>query len=111
MGVVQVSADDYFRDEHGNYNFIPEKIGEAHAQCRERFMEALKEPEAKTIVVNNTNVSESHWTFYEQEAKKVNIPVIFLVIENRHGNVNDKSIPDNVLDRQERAIIESLKLR
>jgi len=41
LDLVVYSADDYFYDEHGRYNFDPAKLSEAHAQCLERFTTGL----------------------------------------------------------------------
>lgn len=56
-----VSADDYFVDDEGRYNFDPSKLGAAHATCFARFLELLDYSKAvdttrhMTVIVDNTN--------------------------------------------------------
>ena len=111
IGWVSVSADSYFEDGEGNYNFIAEDIGKAHAHCRARFMEALKEHTVKGIVVANTNTKPSDFDFYVKEGEKVGAKIIVTVLENRHGGNNIHNVPEHVLERQENQIRSTLKLR
>lgn len=56
-----VSADDYFVDSEGRYNFDPSKLGEAHATCFARVLDLLRmagdvDPaRSMCIIVDNTN--------------------------------------------------------
>lgn len=111
VGNVVVSADDYYYDADGNYNFDASKLGKAHDHCKKMFMLFLNEPSVNTIVVSNTNTKESDWKFYEEEGKKAGAMIIFLVIEKRHDNINSHSVPEHVLERQEQNIRNNLKLR
>lgn len=45
------SADDFFTDADGNYNFDPSKLGEAHADCQRRS-ELLLQVDMNVIVAN-----------------------------------------------------------
>jgi len=56
---VVCSADHFFEDEEGNYNFDPSKIGEAHGACYRKFIEAVQTTRTygALIVVDNTNLS------------------------------------------------------
>ena len=47
-------ADDYFMDSAGHYNFEPNKLGDAHAQCYSQFLQALDEG-VKLVIVPNTS--------------------------------------------------------
>ena len=60
---VIVSADHHFMygDE---YRFNPAEIGEAHAMCQLRFVEALLERK-KLIIVDNTNIHKWEFSFYK----------------------------------------------
>lgn len=61
--VVICSADNYFLDENGVYNFNPSKLGEAHGSCLHRFTRNLITMRDRTwakdttLVVDNTNTS------------------------------------------------------
>ena len=50
---IAVSADDFFVDEQGNYNFNPEQIAEAHDWCKDQVRAYLLEG-FETICVANT---------------------------------------------------------
>lgn len=53
-GAVIVSADDYFLQPDGEYDFRPEELNDAHEECYQKFIKAVlrKEP---LIVVDNSN--------------------------------------------------------
>lgn len=106
-------ADDYFTDAKGNYNFDPNKLKDAHAQCRQKFEEALKDKHNfyKNIIISNTNTTEREWKYYEDRAKEEGRKVFFLVIERRHDNVNSHGVPEEVLENQEKRLRNNLKLR
>lgn len=60
MSVRVVSADHYF-EKSGTYKFDPTKLGEAHAECFNSFIECLR-PVGNTeptdlVIVDNTNTS------------------------------------------------------
>lgn len=50
------SADAYFTDEFGNYDFIPAELSEAHASCLRQFTDYVRFG-APEIVVDNTNTT------------------------------------------------------
>lgn len=108
-GAIVCSADDYFTDEKGNYNFNPAELGAAHGQCRNKFEQALINKN-KVVIVCNTNVNEKHFGFYLQKAGEYKYKVISLVIERRHDGWNTHNVPPETLERQKNSIIESLKL-
>ena len=51
-GAVMVSADDFFEVE-GEYRFDPRKLGEAHASCMRRTLQAMRD-KVPLIIVHNT---------------------------------------------------------
>lgn len=108
---VVVSADDYFTDEEGNYNFDADNLGNAHLQCKTRFLDALCDPDVTNIIVNNTNTLEREFNFYKSKAEQIGADVIFLVVEKRHEGENSHGVPVEVIDRHEERIRQSLKLR
>lgn len=63
------SADHYFIDETGNYNFDRRKLGAAHGECKETFKKALAKREP-LIVVDNTNTMVKEMTPYVKPAKR-----------------------------------------
>lgn len=59
--VSQVSADDAFVQENGEYKFDVAKLGAAHASCLRGFVDKLvrtnSNPDEFTVVVDNTNTT------------------------------------------------------
>lgn len=97
---VIVSADDYFKQQDGSYNFVPEKIGEAHAQCADSFWFFLrqdKELRNGTLIVDNTNTSVWEIAPYYQTAitYKQDPEILLvhcdpqLVFDNRNRNTHN----------------------
>ena len=107
---VVCSADDYFYDDHGNYNWEASKLSHAHAACMDKFDEALKDDTIDNIVVANVNSKPSDWSYYENQGKNAGIRVYFIVIERRHDNVNSHAVPQHTLERQSITIKQNLKL-
>lgn len=60
------SADQYFTDAKGNYNFDASKLWEAHADCRRRFQAAFDGEHYKVLIVDNTNTTEKEYQYYCQ---------------------------------------------
>jgi len=95
------SADHYFNDEEGNYNFDPTKLGQAHGSCRLSFKQAILD-NVPVIVVDNTNtklkemepyldVARNH--DYEIEVVRLKVPLDKLYGRNTHG------VPDEAVKR------------
>lgn len=63
------SADDYFLDEHGEYKFNKEELGNAHQTCQNKFMSALQS-QYEVIVVDNTNIKRRDFQFYRKAAEQ-----------------------------------------
>jgi predicted kinase len=96
-GVIY-SADMYFEDQYGNYNFDPSKIKQAHAWCKRVTMEAM-EAEFSDITVANTFTQEWEMKDYIDMATKYGYIVFSLIIENRHGNKNVHGVPDETIKK------------
>lgn len=104
------SADDYFVEKYGFYNFVGSEIGAAHEFCRKKFLDSL-EKGVKVVVIANTNATEKQFEFYEKVGREKNYNVIFWVIENRISSQNIHNVPEISLETQEKNIRASLKLR
>ena len=99
-GAVVVTADDYFTDSDGVYNFDASKLGAAHSQCYNRFNDALYNPAVNTVIVANTNTSPRDFKNYVDAAESYGATVTYVVLENRHGNTDVHGCPDAVKERQ-----------
>jgi len=93
-----LSADDFFEDNEGEYNFDPTKLKEAHNYCQFRCSERMRQQKAK-IVVANTFTQEWEMDEYFKMAERYNYRVHTVIVENRHGNKNVHGVPEDKLQQ------------
>jgi predicted kinase len=91
-----LSADDFFINENGEYDFDSKKIKEAHNYCQFRCSERMRQQKSR-IVVANTFTEEWEMEIYFDMAKRYNYRVHTVIVENRHGNENIHGVPENKL--------------
>ena len=96
FGVVPLSADDYFYDEEGNYNFNQRDLPKAHKWCRVRTEHQMEDGVEK-IVIANTFTQEWEFKDYYELAEEYGYRVHSLIVENRHGNKSVHNVPDATL--------------
>ena len=97
-------ADKFFYDKEGNYNFDPSRLKAAHEWCRFHVETRMKDNQANpqfypTIVVSNTFTQEWEMDNYFELAKKYGYRVHTLIVENRHGGVNQHGVPADKLEQ------------
>jgi ATP-dependent phosphoenolpyruvate carboxykinase len=107
---VICTADDWYYETYGFYNWNVKDIPKAHGWCKDKFLKALDDDSIENIVIANTNTKTKDFEFYASTARSRGIPVHFIVMENRHGGKNTHNVPEETLIRQKESIIESLKL-
>ena len=93
-----LSADDFFEDKEGDYNFDSTKLKEAHNYCQFRCSERMRQQKAR-IVVANTFTQEWEMDEYFKMAERYNYRVHTVVVENRHGNENIHGVPEDKLQQ------------
>lgn len=93
-----LSADNFFVDENGTYNFDATKLKEAHNMCQQKCAERMR-LEFSKIVVANTFTQEWEMLPYFEMAKRYNYRIHTLVVENRHGSKNVHNVPDDKLEQ------------
>ena len=93
-----LSADDFFEDENGDYNFDPTKLKEAHNYCQFRCSERMRQQKSR-IVVANTFTQEWEMDEYFKMAERYNYRVHTIIVENRHGNENIHGVPKDKLQQ------------
>ena len=93
-----LSADDFFINENGEYDFDSKKIKEAHNYCQFRCSERMRQQKSK-IVVANTFTEEWEMEIYFDMAKRYNYRIHTVIVENRHGNENIHGVPENKLQQ------------
>lgn len=97
-------ADKYFIDkETGEYNFDFTKIKEAHKFCQETVETYMKDSLVndqfyRDIVVSNTFTQEWEMKPYFELAKQYGYQVTSLIVENRHGGINQHGVPEDKIE-------------
>ena len=93
-----LSADDFFVNNEGVYNFDGTKIKEAHNYCQFRCSERMRQQKVR-IVVANTFTQEWEMDEYFKMAERYNYRVHTVIVENRHGNENVHGVPEDKLQQ------------
>jgi predicted kinase len=97
-------ADKYFIDkETGEYNFDFTKIKEAHKFCQDTVETYMKDSLVndqfyRDIVVSNTFTQEWEMKPYFELAKQYGYQVTSLIVENRHGGINEHGVPEDKIE-------------
>lgn len=105
------SADAFFEDDEGNYNWDPRLIKDAHAWCLdcvrvEMNLSAIHDrnhPDIPSnlnkIFVANTFTQEWEMEPYFQLAEKYGYNIVTMIVENRHGGKNVHDVPDEPIKK------------
>ena len=104
-----VEADMFFMDNKGNYNFDVSKLEEAHKWCQKQVDGYMSPYGYNTVIVSNTFTQEWEMKPYYELAEKYGFVVFSLIVENRHGGVNEHNVPEETLVKMENRF--QLKLR
>jgi len=97
LGGKHFEADMYFvRD--GEYQFDITKLKEAHEWCRSSVGGLMINEEPK-LVVSNTFTQEWEMKPYFDLARNYGYRVYSLIVENRHGGVNEHGVPEDKLEQ------------
>lgn len=96
-------ADKYFMVD-GEYKFDGSKLKDAHEWCRNRVEIMMKDSLIndqfyREIAVSNTFTQEWEMQAYLDLAKKYGYMVFTVIVENRHGGVNQHGVPNEVLTK------------
>jgi predicted kinase len=104
---THVEADMYFLDPQGEYKFDASKLKHAHQWCQDTveatmnynsYPEVLKLTNGSNrIIVSNTFTQEWEMQPYYDLAAKYGYRVHSLIVENRHGGVNEHGVPEEKL--------------
>ena len=97
-------ADKFFYDLEGHYLFDASKLREGHKWCRDEVETRMKDNELNPqyypeIVVSNTFTQEWEMEEYFKLAEKYGYMVFTIVVENRHGGVNEHGVPEDKLEQ------------
>lgn len=97
LGGTHFETDTYFMED-GQYKFDPTKLKDAHRWCQDSVNTAMILNHTaglnETIVVSNTFTQEWEMEPYFELAKTYDYKVFSLIVENRHGGVNQHNVPE-----------------
>tara|TARA_Y100001938_G_scaffold149975_1_gene238992 strand:+ start:444 stop:866 length:423 start_codon:yes stop_codon:yes gene_type:complete len=91
------SADDYFTDYNGNYNFDPNKLKEAHEECQKNVELAMQRDCVRKVAVANTFSQAWEAEPYFKLAKKHGFNPFVLECQNDFGNIHE--VPQKSIDK------------
>jgi predicted kinase len=92
-----LSADNFFNDDKGNYNFDVTKLKEAHNWCQQKCAERMK-LEFSKIVVANTFTQDWEMAPYFEMADRYKYRIHTVIVENRHEGKNIHGVPEDKLE-------------
>ncbi len=95
--VEHYEADMFFMRGNG-YEFDATKLKAAHEWCQDMVFMSMKRNEP-TIVVSNTFTQEWEMEPYLEMAKTHEYKVFSIVVENRHGGINEHGVPEEKLEQ------------
>ena len=107
-----VSADDFFTDKDGEYNFNPKNLSLAHGWCQNIVENAMQTEfwgedggyvdvrVLNLIIVHNTFTKEWEMEPYFDMAKEYEYEITTLIMENRHESKSIHDVPDNIIKGQ-----------
>ena len=92
-----ISADDFFVDEDGNYNFNPQMLPQAHKSCQDRVEYSMLNKLSTRIIVHNTFTQrwemEPYLQLADEHGYRITVVSLYdggcsdeeLVSRNQHG--------------------------
>ena len=97
-------ADKYFIGEDGVYRFDGSKLKDAHKWCRDEVETRMKDNTVNPqyypeIVVSNTFTQEWEMEEYFKLAEQYGYTVFSIIVENRHGGVNEHGVSAEKLEQ------------
>lgn len=97
LGGKYAEADQYFMED-GEYKFDPSKIKDAHGWCQ-NIVDSYLRNGVEKVIVSNTFTQEWEMKPYYEMAEKYGYMVYSLIVENRHGGVNEHGVPADKLEQ------------
>jgi hypothetical protein len=88
--------------EGNEYKFNPLKLKQSHAWCQDQVRISMKNSDRTIgdlrIAVSNTFTQEWEMEPYVEMAKEYGFKVFTLIVENRHGGVNQHNVPEDKIE-------------
>jgi predicted kinase len=99
---IHIEADQFFVVD-GEYRFDASKLKEAHNNCLTRVKSYMyifsSQENSEKIIVSNTFTQEWEMKPYFDIAEMYGYKVYSLIVENRHGGVNQHGVPAEKLEQ------------
>ena len=109
LGGDHFEADMYFIRGLGDvYQFDVSKLKDAHEWCQMMTETSMMDSKER-IVVSNKFTQEWEMEVYYKLAEEYGYRVYSLIVENRHGGVNEHGVPDETLEKMENRFTIKLK--
>lgn len=103
-GYAHFESDMYFMKD-GKYEFDATKLRDAHRWCQNSVEHAMllnkTQGHNSTIIVSNTFTQEWEMDAYYKLAEEWGYRVTSLIVENRHGGINDHGVPQETLTKMQ----------
>jgi predicted kinase len=103
IGGIHIEADQYFIDSDGEYKFDASQLKNAHQYCQGQTQSWMEsdgtQVNVNKIIVSNTFTQEWEMQPYYDLAEKYGYRVYSLIVENRHGGVNEHGVPEEKLEQ------------
>ena len=106
IGGIHIEADMFFMKD-GEYQFDVTRLRDAHQWCQtfaedhmklNEHLEEFAKADRYRIVVSNTFTQEWEMKPYFELAEKYGYKIFSLIVENRHGGVNEHGVPEDKLE-------------
>ena len=99
---IHIEADQFFMID-GEYRFDASKLKEAHNNCLTRVKSYMyiysSKDTSERLIVSNTFTQEWEMKPYFDLAESYGYRVYSLIVENRHGKVNQHGVPVDKLEQ------------
>jgi len=105
LGCNYWEADMYFI-HNGEYVFIPSRIKNAHAWCRERVLNDISN--GKTVIVSNTFTQSWEMEDYIKAAIAANFHVVIVECTDNFGSIH--GVPEDKIEQMRKRFVSNDKL-
>jgi len=95
--VTKISADDYFTDELGRYNFDANNLPAAHKYCQDRCGYEMSRG-LSTIIIHNTFTRQWELQPYDNLAARYGYTIFEIICNNKFQNTHN--VPENIVSKQ-----------
>jgi predicted kinase len=106
IGGRHAEADQYFMEDD-EYKFDASKLEDAHLWCQ-NIADAYMRNEIEKVIVSNTFTQEWEMQPYYDLAKKYGYRVHSIIVENRHGGINQHGVPTEKIEQMRNRFIFKL---